>query len=313
MIKSKLLLNSFPATLVPSEFDLPSLVFNNWEDSTQGLSAEYGAFSWYRTQEGDRIRAVLMNGPEVPDLQTTHINAGVFPDFGKAIIARSMSRYFATRGFEVERANFGTTVLRRAPEGSQGFIDTFCGIAFQVRHPFESEPGAFSVSAQWEVNPRFNQSLAEPQLSSISRGMGVIYRPQARVAQTDPLKKYLNKYVGHVIDCAQTTATIECRDHINRKVPLSDLFLEASPAVIRVYERRSGVSHSSRSLWYRLQELSFVLNKQGRRNTSVLKDRLQAIRAFLGGSTKEQLIIPLDSFAEGTVNVSLSPARAEVA
>lgn len=315
MNKIILLLNSFPATLVPLEYDLPSLMFSDWEASTKELTSRYGDFSWYRIHEGDRLRAVLLNGPYLPkDLDTTHLDVRVQSEFGKAIIERSLSRFFATRGFEVERERFGTTkVLRRSPEASQGFIDTFCGVAFQVRHPFHSNPENFMVAAQWEVNPRFNTSLAEPELRAVSPGMAVIFRPDAHSAQADLLKPYVNRYLGHVIDCpTHSEANVECRDNVIRKVALSDLYLEASPAVIRNYEKRSGLSQSSRSLWYKLQELSFVLNKHGRRNASVLKDRLQAITMFLGGNTKEQLIIPLNSFQEGTITLSLSPAKAEV-
>lgn len=315
MNSSSIILNCFPVKLIPLNYDLPFLTYNSWEASTKELKADFGDYSWYRIKENNgRIRALLLNGPKRPDnLDTIDADASVLPDFGKALIARSLSRHFAGRGLTVFREKIDTTVLRTTPEFSQNLIDIFCGVSFQVRHPFIESPDDFAMSVQWEVRTTFNRSLAEPKLRAIALRMPVMYKPESRDNISDDLKQFVNRYMGHVDELrSDNKAVVDCKDHVHRIVPFTDLFLEASPAVIREYERQSSLRQSSRSLWYKIQELSFVLNVQGRRNMFVLKDRLQAIRTFLGGSSKEQLIVPVASFQEGSISVGLNPMRVEV-
>ena len=311
-----LLLNCFPVKLLPLDYDFPYFSCDSWLASTKKLKSDYGEYSWYRLKEDNgRVRALLLNGPERPkSLDVMNADLTLLPDLGKSIISRSISRYFSARDLMVSRTNFGTTVLRKTPEFSQGFLDVFCGVSFQVRHPFVESPEQFATSVQWEVKTSFNSSIAEPKLKGMSEGMPVLYQPAPGTDVGEDMRPFIHRYLGHVYEVrSQTEAVINCKDHVLRRVSLTDLVLEASPAVIREYERRLGLRQSSRSLWYKLQELSFVLNKHGRRNSTVLKDRLQAVRAFLGSSSKEQLIIPVACFQEGSISLGLSPTRVEVA
>jgi hypothetical protein len=315
MSSNPIILNCFPVKLLPLNYELPFLTYDSWETSTKKLKAGFGDYAWYRIKENDgRIRALLLSGPERPNnLDVIDVDASVLPDFGKALIARSLSRHFTGRGLTVFREKTDTTVLRTTPEFSRQFIDIYCGVTFQARHPFIESPDDFAMSVQWEVRTTFNRSLAEPQLTSMAQGMPVIYKPETRENLSDDLKQFVHRYMGHVHEIrADAKAVVDCKDHVHRTIPLTDLFLEASPAVIREYERQSSPRQSSRSLWYKIQELSFVLNSHGRRNMSVLKDRLQAIRTFLGGSSKEQLIVPVATFQEGSISIGLNPMRVEV-
>ena len=167
---------------------------------------------------------------------------------------------------------------------------------------------------QWEVKTTFKAKQDEPKLKATALlGLPVLYQPSSQEGIDDEMKPFVNRYLGHVKEIQpQGRAIVDCKDHIQRHIPLIDLFLEASPLVIREYEKRSGLRSSSRSIWHKLQELNFVLSEQGRRNASVLKDRLQAVRLFLGGGSKEQLIVPAACFQEGSVIVGLSPERMEV-
>jgi hypothetical protein len=317
MNTSHLLLNCFPIKLLPTNFNLPYLIYDSWKISTQMLKSKYGDYQWYRIEEkhdNGRVFALLLNGPERPqELKRMSVDAAVQPDFGKHLISRSLYSYFKARDLTMSRDNFETTALRKAPAFSQNLIDVFCGISFQIRHPFNESPGDFVISAQWVVKTTFNQSIAEPKLRTISQGMPVLYQPTLRAKVDEDMKKFINRYLGHILEIlSQTEALVDCKDHKVRHLPLTDLFLETSPAVIREYEKRSGFRQSSRSLWYKVQELNFAMNSQGRRNVSVLKERLQAIRAFLGGSSKEQLIVPVACFQEGTISLALNPVRVEV-
>jgi hypothetical protein len=317
MNNSGLSLNCFPVTLLPMNYTLPYLHYESWKSSTNKLKNDFKDYSWYRLKLNDgRVRALIFNGPEQPrDLRKIDVDVATLPDFGKHIIRHSMVGHFKARGFVISRKDKGydTTVLRTSPDFSEDLIDIYCGVSFQIRRPFVEFPDNFVMSVQWEVKTTFNQSISEPRLKAMAMGMPVIYRPSPNVVASEDMRPFQNRYLGRVCEISsQSEAVIDSKDHVLRRVALADLFLEASPAVIREYERQSGLRRSSRSLWYKLQELSLVLNGQGRRNTSVLKDRLQSVRAFLGGNSKEQLIIPLSCFQEGSISLGLSPLSVEV-
>ena len=216
----------------------------------------------------------------------------------------------------ISRDGFGTTkVLTRTSEFSQGLLQIFCGISYQVRRPFDEDPCGFSISVQWEVSPTFGASLADPTLKNMSEGMAVLYKPSVRPHEIPrDLRPFRNRYLGHVDEIrSDTEALISCKDGVYRYVPLADLVLEASAAAIHEYENLAGLRYGSRSVWHKMQELNYIINSGGRRNASVLKDRLQAIRQFLSRGSREQLVLPLSCFRDGFVSVALFPTRVEVA
>lgn len=318
MSMGSLLLNCFPVELSPTRFDLPFVDYETWEASTRGLEEKYAGFGAYRYKIDDRqIRIVLIDGPEFPShLKLTTTEVAAFPHLGTKLIERSLSRCLTARGLVTSRDGFGTTkVLTRTPESARGLLQIFCGISYQVRHPFDEDPYGFTVSVQWEVSPTFGASLADPTLRDMSEGMAVLYKPSTRARELPPdLRQFRNRYLGHVHEIlSEAEAVVSCKDGGSRHVLLADLVLEASPAAIREYESQAGLRYGSRSVWHKMQELNFVLNSGGRRNASVLKDRLQAIRQFLGGGSREQLVLPLCCFRDGFVSIALSPIRVEVA
>jgi len=107
-------------------------------------------------------------------------------------------------------------------------------------------------------------------------------------------------------------ASVYCKDNQLRQIHSENLFFEASSSVIREYERKLGIKYESDSVLSKMQSLSFVLNPQRKRNSFVFKDRMQAIRHFLAGSSKEQLVIPLACFQDGLISLALSPIRVEI-
>ncbi len=318
MSMGSLLLNCFPVELSPTRFDLPFVDYETWEASTKALEEDYAGFGAYRSKIDDRlIRVLLLDGPEFPSrLKLTTAEITALPHLGTKFIERSLSRYLTARGLVTSRDSFGTTkVLTRTPEFSQGLLQIFCGISYRVRRPFDEDPCGFTVSVQWEVSPTFGASLADPTLRGMSEGMAVLYKPSARPRKLPPdLRPFRNRYLGHVHEIrSEAEAVVSCKDGVSRHVPLADLVLEASSAAIREYENQAGRRYGSRSVWHKMQELNFVLNSGGRRNASVLKDRLRAIRQFLGGGSREQLVLPLCCFHDGFVSIALSPIRVEVA
>jgi len=90
---------------------------------------------------------------------------------------------------------------------------------------------------------------------------------------------------------------------------LADLYAEASPTVIAEFERRSSMPTRQKSSWHRIQELSLVLTAQGRRNGAVLRDRLDAVRKFLGGELTSELGIKASTFDSVQVFIDLRPSK----
>lgn len=318
MNMGSLLLNCFPVELSPTTLDLPFVDYETWEASTRALEEDYAGFGAYRYKIDDhQIRVLLLEGPEFPSrLKLTIVEVTALPHLGTKLIERSLSRGLTARGLVTSRDGFGTTkVLARAPEFSQGLLQIFCGVSYQVRRPFEEDPCGFTLSVRWEVSPTFGASLADSTLRDMSEGMAVLYKPPVRPREIPPdLRPFRNRYLGHVHEIrSDAKAVVSCKDGVSRHVPLTDLVLEASPAAIREYESQAGLRYGSRSVWHKMQELNFILNSGGRRNASVLKDRLRAIRQFLGGGSREQLVLPLYCFRDGFVSVALSPVRIEVA
>jgi hypothetical protein len=311
-----LVLNCFPVELSPTTFDVPFIEYSAWENSTKALREDYYGYLAYRYKTDDQqIRIVLLDGPQVPQALTLMAaDVAELPSLAKKVIERSLADYMTARGLVSRRTGFETIVMKKTPDFSQGRINIFCGISFQVRRPFQANPYGFVISMKWEVTASFEQSLIDSILRAISIGMPVLYKPTAVTSKIpQELRRFRGRYLGRVREIrSDDEAVVSCKDDQLRRVALADLFLEASPAVIRAYERESGMKREVRSVWQKIQEFNFVLNATGRRNPSVLKDRLEAIRKFLGGGTREQLTLPLRYFGDGTISIGLSPMHVEV-
>src|ERR1700721_2474172 len=315
---SDLILNSFPVEVTPSTLTLPFAEFDDWQTSTLGRNRDYRQYSTYRydrtlvpddRRSGKRIRLFLLSGPTPALSAGVHeIDLGGFPTLGARLIEQSVSRYLVSQGMTLRKSSFQNVALRRTEGSASDLIHVYVGISYQARRPFASERNAFTLSAQWEARAIFADSLANPSLKSISIGLAVLYAP--RTPPPKELQEFQNHYLGHIKQIAHPTeAVVDCRDGQTRSVPFVDLTLEASPEAIRRYEQENGSAQQAMWTWRKIQQLSRVLTKEGRRNPLVLRDRLEAIRTVLGGQSREQLILQLHSYANGTVTIGLAPIR----
>jgi hypothetical protein len=314
---NSLILNSFPVEIYPSKLTLPFLEFESWEASTAGRNRDFSRFSTYRYAEGGgserQIRLVLLSGPDLPaGLGTNEIDIGALPKVGAILIENSLSNHLKSQGMIIKRGRFERLALRRVESSAGYLIHVYSGVSFSARRPFLAEPYSFALSAQWVARAVFSETLANATLHAMARGLGALYTPQNR--PQDDLLQFENHFIGRVNQLISSgQAEIVCRDNVRRTIPLGDLTLEASPEALRRYELATGSQQQPSRIWRRLQQLSKVLTKDGRRNPSVLRDRLDAIRGVLGGFSKEQLVLPLPSYAEGTVSIGLAPMKVEVA
>jgi hypothetical protein len=317
-----LLLNSFRVELTPLQFQLPFLDYASWESSTAARDEQYPAFSTWRYELDDeeskastnRIRMVFLNGPTESALPTlAPFDLGRFWRIGCLTIEDSICSHFAKRGYEIERDHFERVALAQHHGSPDGAIELATGLSFSARRPFREEPYGFTVTFQWIVRASFKDSLEKDALARIAVGMPVMYRPTSRVSPE--LLQFRNRFLGRIrsIDQSKRIAVVMCRDDSPKSVPLRDLRLEASPAVIKAYEKntrpRSGVSPTIRSI----QQLKMSLTKENRRNITALRDRLEKIRSVLMdlGSSRDQLVVPLTSYQSGSVSMALAPEEAE--
>jgi hypothetical protein len=169
------------------------------------------------------------------------------------------------------------------------------------------------VTVQWEVKTEFVKSLADDHLRRMSEGLPVLLRYNPQAWQPDEkLRPFRNRYLG-VVKRVVSKETIEvlCRDNGRYQLPADKLFIEAKPSTIKEYENRDAAVQAGRSVWRRIQELNHVLTSAGRRNTSVLQDRLNSIRRFLSPQGSDLLVMELPIYGGGQANLDLRPAAVQ--
>jgi hypothetical protein len=317
-----LILNSFPVEIDPHTLSLPFVDYDDWESSTAGRKRDYKGYSTYRydrtkadeidVRPGKRIRLLLLAGPKaLPDHLVQDVDVGAFPILGANLIELTLSRYLASQGMTTRKTLFERSALTRIESSVGNLIHLYSGISYQARRPFLSDKYSFTITVQWVARAVFAESLLNSALRSIAIGLGVLYTP--KTSPVEGLRDFQDHYLGHVKQTAHDTeAIVECRDGETRSIPYSDLTLEASPEAIRRYEQENGSVERPMKIWRRVQQLSKVLTKEGRRNPLILRERLEAIRALLGGRSREQLVLPLHSYADGTISMGLAPLRVEL-
>jgi hypothetical protein len=314
---SNLILNSFPVEVSPPKLSLPFIEFESWEASTAERNKKYSKFRTHRhtragTSDQQRIRLVLLSGPALPaQIPNEEIDVGDVPKLAAILIESSLSNHLESQGMTIKRGKFEHLALRRVDASTGQLIHMYSGISFNARRPFRDQPHSFTLSAQWVARAIFSETLANTTLQGVARGLGVLYTPRTR--PLEELLQFANHFVGHVRQITPPNhAEVICRDNVRRSIHLDDLTLEGSPEALRRYEQATGSQQEPSRIWRRLQHLSKVMTNEGRRNSSVLRDRLDAIRSVLGGFSKEQLVLPLASYVEGTVSIGLAPIRVEI-
>ncbi|HTV59438.1 MAG TPA: hypothetical protein VMJ93_11265 [Verrucomicrobiae bacterium] len=316
-----LYLNSFPVDVTPTEASLPYLDYPDWQSSTSAKKTKFNQFAAWRyemsqEERGDgqnMIRMVLLKGPQVSaEISRGTFDLGRFWRIGCLFIEDAVSAQFAKLGFAVEHSKFERFVLRPYSGTPDDRIELATGLSFSARRPFREDRYRFALSFQWVVRAMFRDSLTNDSLARIALGMPVIYKPAG--ASPPELLEFTNRYIGRVrsIDPASASAVVMCKDDEPRTLPLGNLRLESSPAVIRLYEQAVRLRTGPSQILRTVQQLKMSFTKDNRRNVSALRDRLDKIRAVLqqAGSSRDQLILPLASFQTGSVSIGLNPSEA---
>lgn len=185
------------------------------------------------------------------------------------------------------------------------------GMLCQVYSP-DAKTG-MGVTIQWEVKTEFVKSLADDQLRGMCEGLPVLlrYNPQDWQPE-EKLRPFCNRYLG-VVRRVESKDTIEvlARAGGRYQLPADKLFIEAKPSTIKEYENRNATVQAVRSVWRWIQEFNHVLTGAGRRNTSVLQDRLKSIRRFLSPQGNDLLVMDLPVYGGGQANLDLRPTAVQ--
>ena len=314
-----LVLNSFPVEVSPSALDLPCIEYPTWDASTADLNQNYADFKIFRysysapeqgiSEPQARIRMLLLSGPALPSSkEMVRCETGSIPHLTNKLIENSLAQHLSQRGMTIKHRRVETLALIYHGDHERDTISYYTGISFKARQPHRAEPSKFSLTVQWEVGATFTRSLSDSRLRHISTDMSVKYCPTKN--PIEELQYLVNRYLGTVISTDDPrNALVFCKDNVRRLVPYEDLMLLPSPQALRRYDLRSGTNNQRDRPHTRIQQLSKVLTREGRRNDSVLTDRLHEIISTLSGDASDQLVLPLCAFARGTVRIRLAPQR----
>jgi len=241
-------------------------------------------------------------------------DVGRFWRVGTLLIEEAISAHFRQRHFVIEEIRFEKLALRPVSNSPDEAIELATGVSYSARRPFREDRYRFALSLNWEVRALFRETLANADIARIALGMPVLYSPTKAVPPE--LVHFRNRYLGRVrsIEKDGTAIVISRDDGQAHRVPLSDIKLEASPAVIKIYEQRVRSRSGPSPIIRRIQQLKRTFTRDNRRNITAAQDRLEEIRVLLNraGASLDQLILPLSSFQTGSVAISLLPMEASL-
>ena len=311
-----LLLNCFPIEIAPEEFALPSTNAASWDASTIEIQKRFQEFRTARARNDDgSIGIFLIDGPPPPtNIGEKLVGRDHFVHVVSDVVMASLLAYFRSRGLLVESDRFGATITTPSPQQVTGEVEIRTGIGVKIKLPPPNRVASSRLLvARWEVKREFRSNLDNPDLTQIALGKPVLYRPKEQPVSDDPVPlSFLGRYLGHVETIPKgAQIDVSCRDGVKRRLLAKDLCLEATPATISEYEQTVAKT-GTRSIWYRTQELGFVLTSSGRRNTSVLRDRLEAIRKFTSPDSSPAVALPSPAYASLNLSLGLTPLTAEV-
>lgn len=306
-----LFMNWFRTENFPSGLDLPSSTFSDWRATSETFDRmQSEGFHCYRIQRDDEVDIVLCFGPTPPvDWIERSFSSDGESQLFLHLIDESIAQYLESRTFDVRRTRFEVLAFPSQNALADELISARAGISAKSMR-FGREYG---VSIYWKVDVRFEATLEDSRLDAIATDAPVL---SASEADSDEVHVPFGKpegYIGIVKEVESPThVLVRCRDGTERSLERKRLRLESTQRTLRRYERHVMADRRQQQLWHRIQELSYSLDRNRKRNLRVLRDRMDAIRRFLVPDNESGVELPFRAYGEQAFYLNMNPAGVKV-
>jgi hypothetical protein len=307
-----LAINWFRAAMSAETQTLPAKEFPTADAAREilrGVEMRGITLHWFQSPGTRAVTLIALNGIDgkTPQWESSVFSINQHDQLFAHIVEISLASYFATRGnVKAFRDRWGVEALREDEELKHPAVRLFQGVTANCQ---SDDEGKLGVIFNWRVRGEFHISLANPQIASRAIDAPV----ELRVNTTTwplavELKRFNGRYLGKVTNIRGRIADVTTRHGERARVPTEYLFFEGSAQRIRDYETSFMKHGRTVSAWTRMQQLSFGLTPQGKRNASMFRDRLHAIVEFVGMGA-DFVVCETNTYAAGQVTIDLQPRR----
>jgi hypothetical protein len=307
--KPELVINWFRVAVSPVEQQFPSRSFETADEARTMLksSALHGiTLHWLQEPKSNAVTLVALSGvdEQKPDWPESTFSLRQYIRLATNIVEVSLAAHFRSRpGVRACRDRWGVEAVE-PDDFEHPAVRLFRGITANCQ---SDQDGELGVIFNWRVRGEFQLSLGDRQIASRANDAPVELRVEtAGWSLAENLKRYNRRYLGRVVRIRGRNADVMTRQGEQVTVPVQYLFFEGSPERIRDYETSFMTQGRGKSAWTRMQQLSFALTPQGKRNPSIFRDRLRAITDFVGVGA-DFLVCDAMTYDGGQLTIDLQP------
>jgi len=299
--------NWFSVQLPSSLVELSAASFPSSQERKDFIELNTGLHKrTYRCISADAAQLlVVLSGPcpTGPNWVPRAFSLNEHPHLFSRVVENAFAETLASMGADIERSRWEILATRgvnaRVPHG----LVLSTGIA--AKGFYVESHAQLGLTLAWKVLAAFARTLDDPTMKAIALGRPAVKRTPSTLPGV-PQRGFLGTVAGFTGD---GRVQIRGRDRHMAEHAVTDVTLEATAETLRAYEAESRSGADVRWAWRRIQELSFGLNPNGRRNNGVLRDRMRAVRDFVFGEN-DTLPLKLPSAFNGSALVSSRPFEA---
>jgi hypothetical protein len=308
-LKSDLVINWFRVAISAFEQRFQARTFPNADAARRTLrsSALRGiTFHWLQESGSGEVTLVALTSVDErkPGWPEATLSLRQHVSLATHVVEASLAAHFSRRAdVRAFRDQWGVEAVQ--PDNFEHpAVRLFRGVTAKCQ---TDQDGELGVIFNWRVRGEFQLSLGNRQIASRAADAPVELRVQtAGWPLADKLKRYNRRYLGTVLRIHGRAAEVITRTGERVSVPVQYLFFEGSPKRIRDYETSFMTQGRSKSAWTRMQELSFALTPQGKRNASIFRDRMRALIEFIGLGA-DFLVCDAMTYEGGQITIDLQP------
>lgn len=297
-----------PAVLKLYVRDFPSIEAAKSHRAT--VPDAIGAYLWVGKDRSGKIppvQLVAVNGSDLAGGYLREIDVSHHAGVAKRVVRGSIVSFFRSRRFLVDEDRFGggVSVLEAGTLASQ-FVRVRTGVRVKVDYPFRE--GRLGLICQWAVRAEVEGTLVLPDLAQLAVGLPCILElSDGDHGLPVDVRNRDRKLLGTIESVEANDCVVKLRGGGRQRVPRRCLRLDAGAAAISRLDQQFANSATIRPAFQQIQRASLALGNDNRRNPSVLKDRLAAIRRFLGGDAPSLLVVPLPGAPGAKLTVDMRP------